>query len=146
MTISELKKGLLDLMQSNFPAKKYKYYAMDVKEGYKRPSFFTKLKPVSMEASNYNTRNNQVMFIINFMQERIDEVEALATIQQIRDLFGLSVKIGDRAVDVTGFDFDFVGSEQNIPEITIDLEWMDRIEHTVDEPVMKSVEINRKME
>jgi hypothetical protein len=118
---------------------------MAVREAYERPSFFTLLKPVNMAANNYNTRSNQVMFIINYMQTEIDEAEALEVIEQLRDLFGLYVKVGDRAVKVTAFDFDFVGSEQNIPEITVDLEWHDRIDHDVDLPVMESAEINKNL-
>lgn len=144
MTISELKKGLLEKMQSIFPKEKYKYYSMAVVEGYKRPSFFTSIKPVRMEPVNYNSRINVVTFYINYMQLHIDEAAALDVIQKIRDLFGLSVKINDRYVDVIGFDYDFIGTEQNIPEISIELEWMDQIEHVNNQPLMMSVETNMK--
>lgn len=40
MTIAEVKKGLLLKMQEAFPKETYKYYAMEVKEGFTRPSFF----------------------------------------------------------------------------------------------------------
>lgn len=144
MTISELKKGLLEKMQSIFPKEKYKYYSMAVVEGYKRPSFFTSIKPVRMEPVNYNSRTNVVTLYINYMQSHVDEAEALDVIQKLKDLFGLSVKINDRHVDVIGFDYDFIGTEQNIPEISIDLEWMDRIEHVNNQPLMMSVEANIK--
>lgn len=145
MTLSELKKGLLSLMQTIYPETEYKYYGMDVSEGFERPSFFTQIKPVDMDPNNYNSRNNRVTFFIDYMQEIVDEVDALDKIQQIRDTFGLAVKIGDRAVKVVSFDYDFIGTERNIPEIGIDLEWMDRIDHTENLPLMESAEINQEM-
>jgi len=145
MTLSELKKGLLSLMQTIYPETEYKYYGMDVSEGFERPSFFTQIKPVDMDPNNYNSRNNRVTFFIDYMQEIVDEVDALDKIQLIRDTFGLAVKIGDRAVKVVSFDYDFIGTERNIPEIGIDLEWMDRIDHTENLPLMESAEINQEM-
>ena len=145
MTLSELKKGLLSLMQMIYPETEYKYYGMDVSEGFERPSFFTQIKPVEMDPNNYNSRNNRVTFFIDYMQEIVDEVDALDKIQQIRDSFGLAVKIGDRAVKVVSYDYDFIGTERNIPEISIDLEWMDRIDHTENLPLMESAEINQEM-
>lgn len=145
MTLSELKKGLLSLMQTIYPETEYKYYGMDVSEGFERPSFFTQIKPVEMDPNNYNSRNNRVTFFIDYMQEIVDEVDALDKIQQIRDSFGLAVKIGDRAVKVVSYDYEFIGTERNIPEISIDLEWMDRIDHTENLPLMESAEINQEM-
>ena len=77
MTVTEVKRGLLLKMQEAFPKETYKYYAMEVKEGFTRPSFFTQLKPVSMEPCNYNSRSNQAAFYITYFQKTIDEAEAL---------------------------------------------------------------------
>ena len=107
-------------MMTKFPAEQYTYYSQMVVEGYERPSFFTQLKPISMEPVNYNSRKNHVTFYIDYMQEIADEVDALEVIMKIMDLFGTDVRVGDRSVDVTGFDYEFIGSKRNIPEMTID--------------------------
>jgi hypothetical protein len=70
----------------------------------------------------------------------------LDMIEGIRDLFGLYVQINDRAVDVTGFDWDFVGTDRNIPELSVDLEWMDNIGHEDTEPTIESVQTTTEME
>lgn len=145
MTIAEVKKGLLLKMQEAFPKETYKYYAMEVKEGFTRPSFFTQLKPVSMEPCNYNSRSSQAAFYITYFQKTIDEAEALDVIQKLRDLFGLYVKIGDRAVKILDYDYEFSGKEKNIAEITVDIEWMDCIPHENNAPVMERMQISRKV-
>jgi hypothetical protein len=146
MTLKELKAGLLALLQTKYPADQYHYYSMAVVEGYERPCFFTQIKPVTAEPRNHNSRLNQATLYINILQEEVNEAEMLDMIGDIRDLFGLYVQVNDRAVDVTGFDWDFVGTDRNIPELSIDLEWMDAIEHKVTEPVMESVDFTTKLE
>lgn len=143
MTLSELKAGLLSRMRTIFPESKYKYYSMAVVEDFDRPCFFTQIKPIEMDPNNYNSRNNLVTLFINYMQEEIDEADALDVIQKIRDLFGLSIPIGDRHVYVESFDYDFIGTDRNIPEITIDLRWRDQIDHKDkgDYPIMESANI-----
>lgn len=146
MKIAEVKAGLLAKMQTIFPESKWKYYGMDVVEGYDRPCFFTQIKLVDSSPSNYNSRNMQATFYITAMQESIDEAGALDLIQKLQDLFGLAVKIGDRAVHVINMEYDFIGTDRNIPEISFDLEWGSQISHTENLPLMESATINQNME
>lgn len=143
MTLKELKSGIVTLIKSQFP--NIKIYSMSVVENVKRPAFFMQLKPTTMEPTNYNSRRNQVSLYIDYLQKVIDEGEILEVIDSLRDLFGLSIKIGDRAVDVIGFDYDFIGTERNIAEISIDLEWSDRIIRNVTAPLMETLELNEEL-
>ena len=144
MTLIELKKGLIELMQTVFP--NHNYYSMEVVEDYDRPCFFTQLKPTNTMAKNYNKKNNQMTFYIDYLQEQIDEVDMLETIDKLRNLFELSVRIEDRSIDVEGFDWDFVGTKRNILEVSIDLQWDEKIEHLDNAPLIESVEMTNEME
>ena len=144
MTLKELKSGIVTLIKSEFP--KIKIYSMAVVENYKRPSFFMQLKPNIMEPANYNSRQNQATLYIDYFQKVIDEGDMLDVIERLRDLFGLSITIGSRSIDVTGFNYDFIGTDRNIPEISIDLEWFDRIDHPVTEPLMETMALNEDLE
>ena len=144
MTLIELKAGLIALLQSKYPTKKYKYYSMAVVENYSRPCFFTQFLPVKMEPVNFNARKNRVIFYITIMQEKTNEAEILEMIQSIRDLFGLYVKIEDRAVKVENFDWSYTGTYRNIPEISIELQWNDRIGHKNDAPLMERIETKKE--
>ena len=124
MTLIELKARLIALLQSKYPTKKYKYYSMAV--------------------VNFNSRKNRVLFYITIMQEKTNEAEILEMIQSIRDLFGLYVKIGDRAVKVENFDWSYTGTYRNIPEISIELQWFERIEHKNDAPLMERIETKKE--
>lgn len=144
MTIKGVKKGLNALLASKYPD--IKLYSKAVVEGYKKPCFFTQIKPISMENRTKTTRYNLATFYIEYMQEELNEADMLDKIEEIRNLFGLYVKIGDRAVDVTDFDFDYVGTDRNILEISLDIEWLDRIEHETNEPTMESLVFSKETE
>ncbi|MBD5089512.1 MAG: hypothetical protein HDT30_12025 [Clostridiales bacterium] len=136
MTLIEVKKGLNEALQTLYQPPKYQFYGVDIVEGYQRPCFFTKLQSIQMRPENYNTYFNQVAFYITYMQKEVDEVDMMKKIEEIKELFNLYIKVGKRTLDVTGFDYDFIGNDKNILEISIDLEWMDRIEHKTNQPLM----------
>lgn len=146
MTLTEIKKGLNKTMQTLYPIPQYQFYGVDIVEGYQRPCFFTKLQPVQMRPENYNTYFNQAAYYIDYIQKEPDEVDMMKKIEEIRELFGLYVKIGSRTLDVTNFDYEFIGTDRNILEISIDIEWMDRIEHKTSQPLMADFFIQKRME
>lgn len=146
MTVSDVKKGFLDRMKTAFPETEYTYYSMDVKEGFERPCFFTQIKPMDNKAANYNSRRTQATLYIDYLQETIDEADFLDVIQELQDTFGLAVRIGDRAVHVTDFDWDYIGTGKNAAEIAVGLEWGTRIKHDNKLPVMESARFNTGME
>ncbi len=144
MTLTELKAGLIGILKTKYP--KYKYYSTAVVENYDRPCFFTQLKPIDMGTENYNSRKNRVVFYITYMAKTAKESEALRMIDEIRDLFGMYVKIAGRVAYVDGFDWNFVGTDKNIPEMSVELYWLDRIEHPADAPAIERVVTNKEME
>lgn len=95
---------------------------------------------------NYNSRHIQVVFYITILQKQVDEEEILQMIQDIRDLFGLNVKIGEKSLNVTDFDWQYAGTDRNIPEISIELEWLEKIDHETNEPLIKQVVTEKEME
>ena len=146
MTLKELKLGLIEMMQTKFPKSKYKYYSMAVMENYGRPCFFTQIKPIDEKTENYNSRSHQLVFYITYFQKEADESEVLDVIQELEDLFCMCVKIGDKSVNVMSFDWNYVGTDRNVPEIAIELQYLTKIERKETAPVMEQVILKKEME
>ena len=146
MTLIEVKKALLELLKNVFKEPEYKYYSTAVTENYDRPCFFTQLRPIEVAPANYNTILNRMAFYITFMQKSADEAEGLTVIEKIKQAFGLSVIMGDRAADVTGFEWDYIGTERNIPQITVYLEWLSKLEREENSEVIKNINFSKKVE
>lgn len=142
----QLKKRLHDLMKEEFPESEYKYYGIEVTQGYEVPAFFTQLKPVTIEANNNNTKRNVYTFYINYFQKEADEVDTFEKVEVLKNVFGNYVKVGERAVDVSNYSYDYVGQDNNILEISFDLEWSENTMKPKTEPVMSSVLLCKEME
>lgn len=122
------------------------YYSMAVTEDYDRPCFFTQVKPVDMSPANYNAVKKQVLFYITYLQSEVDEAEIYRVIDTVRDLFGLYIIVGGRAVKVGAFDYDFIGSDRNVAEISIELSWHDRIVRDEEYDIMETLELDQGLE
>lgn len=146
MRLVQLKTGIVSLMKKKYPSPEYKYYSKMVIESYDRPSFFLRLAPIQNSRETTNFRSKQFALYITYFQPILDEVDMLTKVDEIEELFGNYIQIGDRAIDVTGFDFDYLGTDRNILEVTIDLEWMDLIEKIETADLMESVSLKREME
>lgn len=141
----DVKKALIDVLKKVF-GKKYKYYGIEVSEGYEKPSFFTQMIPISMENETTNITSSAYSFVITYFQQKIDEADALEVFSKIREGYGLKVKIGDRYINVTDVDYDFVGEKSNILQVTVNVLFKDKIEKEETAQIMKQMEIKRKME
>ncbi len=141
MTLAELKKALIGKLKELYPDGQYKYYGIEVKEGYKRPSFFTKLEPVDTERVSHNTNHTRCTFYITYFQEDCNEEDILQKADEIQGLFGGFAMVGKRAADVTGFHFDMVGRDKDIMEISIDIEFFSRIEREEEGGLMGSLSV-----
>lgn len=138
ITLADVEKQIASLLAKQFPG--MKFYDNAVIERLKRPCMILQWRPVKLGPSNYNTRQNKVVMYITYYQTVKDDADTLDKVQQIRDLFGLYIKVGDRAVDTGDIDFNYIGSERNIPQISIDFCWSDKIKHPDDAPLMEYIE------
>ena len=90
-----IKKSINQVLKANFPD--IKLYAGEVKEGFKRPSFFTSIIPF---LSNYETTNftsNKLMVVINYLSENETELENIKMHDELKKAFGMKLKADHRS-------------------------------------------------
>ena len=145
MTFADIKAAFISVMKTKYPT--YKYYSNSVVEKFKRPSFFTELTLDRSEPASSDVHHFLGTFSIEILQDVVNEAEALSIFSTLQGAFGTSVMVGTRAVKITGYDFEFAGTDDNIPVITIMLEWFDRgllPSETAD--MMTDVDVSLKVE
>lgn len=123
MKYVEIKRSLNELLKGEYP--NIKIYGNEVKEGYETPSFFTSLVSVPETPANKNFINGGFSYKIVYFQDCKDEYDQLQKIDEIYQLFGMSVKIGNRTLLVKEKTWDYVGEKSDILEITIKCEYME---------------------
>ena len=145
MTYGDIVQSVTGTLQELFP--NHNIYSMARVERLERPAFFFSLKPIVVEASNMRTRHNVLSLYIDYFQAVKDEADMYGTATTIRDALGWSynVIVGMESkgwINVTEFDWDFVGSERNILEMNVTLEYFDTIDNDEHAPLIEDVDIN----
>lgn len=144
MKFKEIKTELNKLIKTKYPD--MKIYGVEVKEGYKTPSFFTSLVSFPETPANRNFINGGFTYKIVFFQDVKDELEQLDVLDTIYELFGLSVQIGERTLICKEKDYDYVGEKADILEISIKFEFMENREKPIEADLMEDLELNMKKE
>lgn len=152
MTLADIKKSCLGIMKRSYPPTEYRYYSNAVVESFVRPCFFTEITINQSDVASSGAEHFLGSFSIEILQDVIDEAGALEIATTLKAAFGryFMVTLGDtteeRTVRVIGYDYDFVGTENNVPVITVDLEWYDCVTAPVIADDMQDVDISIKVE
>jgi hypothetical protein len=148
MTMTDIKKTLLKIMKSHYPSSKYKYYSKEVVEKFDRPCFFTEISIDSSEPASAGADHFLATFSIEILQAVVDEAAALNIGNTLRTAFGRYFMVKDsssgkeRAVKVRNYDFDFIGTDNNVPAIMVTLEWYDRVDKQETADMMEDVDVS----
>lgn len=146
ISVAEVKKTMIGILKGKY-GNAYKYYGIEVTEGYEKPAFFTQLVPIRLQGETKNAADSAYSFVITYFQKKIDEVDALTKLSEIREAYGLKLRIGDRYVNVDDVDYDFVGERNNILQITVGISFKEKVMKAGStQPLMKHLMMNERME
>ena len=62
------------------------------------------------------------------------------------EAFGLKVKVNDRYINVSDFEYDFVGEKSNILQMSLNVSFMDEIKKEETHQLMKELGVNQRLE
>jgi len=122
-----------------------KIYGNEVKEGFNKPSFFVQLLPITMHNASTNFHEESYSIVITYFQSKPDSLDNFKKVDRIRELFGQKLQIGKRLVNVTDFSFNFVGDNDNVLQVAIEIEFLNGIQKVDTLPKVKEVNINKEM-
>ena len=139
----EVKKSCNTALKEAFPD--FTIYGTDVREGMKLPSFYTEIVPYTLNYESLNLVRQTCGYKITLLEKTPNEELELSVFEKIRKAFHLKVRIKDKLVSVDSVEFDYIGAENNIFQITVHFAWFDSIavekkEETVKELIVRGVE------
>lgn len=100
-----------------------KIYGKEVTEGYTTPSLFVEKvsKPFKRETQGFAKSGFAIK--ITYFQPAPDELDQMRLLDNVRDAFGMVVKIEDRALTVGEITHDYVGQKADILQISLDFDF-----------------------
>ena len=139
----EVKRSCNRALRDAFP--ELKIYGIEVREGLKQPCFYTEIVPYSLVYESINLVRQKCGFKITLLEKTPNEEFQLSVFEKIRKVFHLKVRIKEKLVTVDSVEFDYIGAENNIFQITVRFQWFDSIaerkeEEQVKELLMRGVE------
>lgn len=126
ITYGAIVRAFTSTLKKLFPG--HKIYSIARAEDMVRPAFFFYLKPVLVEPSNKHTRRNILSLYVDYHQKVKNEAEMYDAAYKIRDALGWKYKIPEGYINVTEFDWEFVGKKRDVIELNITLEYFDTID------------------
>lgn len=151
ITAIELKKTLTTMLKKQYG---YPVYGMEIREGYKRPSFFVDVRPLSERDVNANYTQKAFYIAITYFQDKLDEADNLRKVQELAQLLRPNdarnpkllqrLKVGTRYLPVEGFSASYIGTETNILQVEFETEFQEARIREDTEPYMQEVLIKQK--
>lgn len=120
MTVLDILAAGNKLLQDYYGGK-IPVYGREVSDGYSTPAFFTEVVTSGYEYGTKNYASISCAFKITYFQKKPDSVDQMQKVEEIRKIFGLKLPVGDRKIQVAGYDVGYTGERNNILQVTIDL-------------------------
>lgn len=120
MTVLDILAAGNKLIQAYYKGK-IPVYGREVSDGYKTPAFFTEVVTNGYEYGTKCYAQFACAFKITYFQKLPDSVEQLQKVEELRKIFGMKLPVGDRKINVTGYDVGYTGERNNILQVTFDL-------------------------
>lgn len=132
ITEMDIKKRLIELMATKWPKKKYRYYLREVYDAYRMPCFFILVDLDDESPSGAFVVEKSYTIRIEYWESGHKEEKTAEIVDGMRELFlsqgnrrYFTLHIDDRYLEVRNFNYDYVGSRLEVPEISFRLEFFD---------------------
>lgn len=138
LTLIDINKAINRTLKDNIPD--VKIYDKESVEGFKKPTFFTAVIPLSTEHETVNFTSNKVMVVINYFngKDKQKEADNLKMHSKLLEIFGLSIKVLDRSITLRNIRSETI---EGILQFKFDLHYMDSMARETTEDIMEDLDM-----
>lgn len=79
---------------------------------------------------------------ITYLQKEKEELDQLRKADEIKELFGMIFKVGERRLTVGEYSHDYIGEYSDILQISIDIDCKENTKKESTAPIAESVNVN----
>ena len=98
-------------------------YGDEVKEGYKKPSFFIGILPVSSINHTKNIKEEQLLITVDYFSNTKDSLENYRVMQELKVAFGQVLGVENRKFTIQETSTQKVGGDGDIYQFTFDINY-----------------------
>lgn len=122
-------------------------YGDEVKEGYKTPSFFVGMFPISSTTITKNYVQTELMIVVSYFSGTNDSVKNFKMMNDLKRAFGLVLKVENRRFTIRDIEIEKAGEDNDIFQFTFSINYHELMNFEEEPEVMKElIHKNRKVE
>ena len=110
-------------------------YGDEVREGYKKPSFFIGILPVNSINHTKSIREEQLLVTVSYFSNTSQSLKNYKVLQELKMLLGQVLSVGDRKLTISEMTTHQVGEEGDIYQISFSLHYYELANAEDDSPV-----------
>ena len=138
MVIKDIHKSIAETIKNKF---NIPCYSRDTKEGGKKPCFFVEINIDSISRDTKYYDDYFVQIDLTYLDTKRDDITFYNIIKQMQELYKHYIKVGDRTLHVTNFDYNYVGDNDEQLAFQIDTKFKDINEIQDDNDLMENLDI-----
>ena len=114
-------------------------YTRDTTEGYEKPCFFIEIEPDTITQHNHDMVEYAIQITLTYIDTRRDDVALSKLTETLRKLFIKRLKVGNRQLLISNFDYTNVGDNDELMEYTFTIRFYEEEAETDDNELMQEV-------
>ncbi len=139
MKVSDILRSVNETLRETF---NIDIHTKETTEGYDRPCFFVDLIPNSISQFNKHYDEGSYQILITYADTKREDETLYQIIEQMKALFVRRLKVGDRSLRITSFDYDFVGDNNTQLEFTINIQFMEHIKGKESTDIIQDINLD----
>ena len=100
-------------------------YGDEVREGYKKPSFFIGIMPVSSINHTKRIKEEQLLVTVSYFSDTTDSLKNFQVMQQLKVAIGQVLCVDNRRFTIQEMTTEKVGEDGDIYQITFDINYFE---------------------
>lgn len=141
---TDIAKSVTKVLKDNF---KLPVYGDEITEGYKTPSFFVGMYPISSTTQTKNYALTETMIVVSYFSNTKDSVKNYKMMNDLKRAFGLVLKVENRNFTIKNVEIEKAGDDNDIFQFSFSISYHELMNFDVEPEVMRElIHNNRKVE
>ena len=114
-------------------------YGDEVREGYKKPSFFIGIMPVSSISHTKRIKEEQLLITISYFSDTTESLKNYQLMQQLKAAIGEVLCVDNRRLTIQEMTTEKVGEDGDIYQITFDINYFELTNNEPQSDIAKEI-------
>ena len=126
LSYSDIIKQVNNLLKNKYS--NIKRYGNDTVDKAVPPYFFVECVPYGTDRQTQNMLNKSCSIKITYVQIIPEQVDTLNKVEEIFELLTMTLKVKGRKLLIQDYSYEYIGENNNIPQISFKLNWWESTE------------------